>query len=184
MRKTILIGALAALGGCGGDSGSAFEAVYTISVWTENPAACTEGASILPQPDTAIFIKHENFLGTRFLNGVRCSDVAECVNEAQDDETLQLGGYTFEDGNDANGWSGGFFYGFPADDGTCTGDFEQHVLTGEAGVEIRIESRTVPVGPIPGDGEGGCEYQTAKEAARDGTCTALAVLVATYETDF
>jgi len=182
MRKTLLVGAFAALGACGGDSGSALQGIYSIVGWTENTAACTEGASIFPQSDTALYIKNENFLGTKFLNGMLCTDLAECEELAADDDTIHLGGFYFEDGNDDDGWTGGSFFGTTDDQGNCMGDFFEYSLGGTNDGAV-IETRTIPVDGFQEDADGFCPYEDAKAAARDGTCVALEVVTVTFESE-
>jgi hypothetical protein len=182
MKKTLGGLVLAALAGCGGDSGSALEGIYVIVDWTENTAACSDGPSIFPQAETAMYIKNENFLGTKFLNGMLCADVAECEELAGDDETIHLGGYYFEEGNDEDGWTGGSFFGTTDDQGNCMGDFFEYVLQG-TNQGVVIETRTIPVDGFPEDEDGFCDYQDAKDAAEGRACTALEVVTADFESE-
>lgn len=174
--------ALALAAGCGGDSGSALQGIYVISGWTVNTAACTEGPSILPQADTAMYLKNESFFGTEFLHARFCLDVAECEIDAAEDDTLFLDGHFLDRGNDGDGWTGGNFDQMGDDPDNCMGDFDADTLTGEAGGEIRIETRTIPVEGFPEDADGSC-FEGARAAAEDGTCVALEVVTATFETD-
>jgi hypothetical protein len=180
MRKTILIGALAALGGCGGDSGSALEGIYVITEWTENTTACTEGPSILGF-DTAMFVRYETFFGTSYLHAMPCADVAACAEMAAEEDTLFLGGYFLDRGSDGEGWIGDDF-DQSSFDGTCEGNYIEYVLTGEVGADVRVEGHAYPVEPFPEDEDGFCDSRAAREAATE-TCTGLEVLVATYDSD-
>src|SRR5258706_13099176 len=96
--------ALAALAACGGAL-TDLEGVYTIDTWTNNTTSCAaEGPSVLAtQSDKALFIKEQNFLGTKFINGVKCKDVAECQSKSKMD-TIFLDGWSFESGSDSSGW--------------------------------------------------------------------------------
>lgn len=183
MRTAAMIGVLAALAGCGGEDGSALQGIYVITAWTRNDAACTEGASILPQADTAMYLKNEAFFGTRYLHARYCLDVAECEVDAAEDDTLFLDGHFLDRGNDGDGWTGGSFSGTSDDQGNCMGDFDEDLLTGEAGGEIRLEIRTIPVDGFQEDADGFCPYEDARAAAEGGTCSGLEVVTATFEAD-
>ena len=184
MKTTATIVALLGVTACGSGGGdSALEGIYVITEWTRNDAACTEGASILPQPESAMFVRNESFFGEDYLHAMMCTDVAECEELAADTDTLFLAGYFLDQGNDASGWTGGSFSGTTDDQGNCTGEFEDDLLTGTPGATIRIETRTIPVSGFQEDDDGFCPYEEARAAAQDGTCTGLEVVTATFEAD-
>ena len=110
LAKAVLTVALFATG-CGGSS-SAFEGIYTVSTWTENDAGCdAEGPSVLAnQNQTDFYIKLEKFFGESFLNVKFCDDVADCQTLSGDDDTINIGMFGFESGDDSS-WSGGFLLG-------------------------------------------------------------------------
>jgi hypothetical protein len=168
--------------GCG-DDGSALQGIYTIDAWTENLAGCdAEGDSILEvQSDTALYLKEESFFGTEFLNGVLCDDVAQCAEQAAED-TIYLDRFTFEDGNDDDGYRAGYCSGFCDDEtGLCEGDYVEDVLTAEGDGVVRFETRRTPVSGMFSDGDGFCDDELARAAAEDATCASLEVITATFD---
>jgi hypothetical protein len=181
MRKTLLIGALAALGGCGGDSGSAFEGIYVFTEWTQNTQACTEGPSILENAfETAMVVRYESFFGTSFLHSIPCADLAECDEFAAEEDTLYLSGHFFDRGGDGDGWRGDEYNETAFVEGSCQGLFKEVVLTGEAGSTVRIEIEFFPTDQFPEDEDGFCDLEMARDAAQE-TCTGLEVLTASFD---
>src|SRR5882762_3131982 len=127
-----------AIAGCGGPL-TDLEGVYTMDTWTDNPTSCAaEGPSVLStMQDKALFIKEQNFLGQKFVNGVKCKDVAECQSKAKQD-TIFLDGWAFENGSDSSGWTGTTVFASGSD--TCTGTVTDHVMTTPVKGSIRVES--------------------------------------------
>jgi hypothetical protein len=186
MKRTMGGLVLAALTGCGGggDDGTALEGIYVIAEWTRNDAGCAQmGPSILPQPEMALYIKHENFLGTKFVNGVRCVDVAECEEQAADDETIYIDAYAFDEGDDDAGWSGYNFSDDIIDDGDCVGELHEYLLRGTPGTSITIETYTYPVGGFPEDADGWCDTDEARDAAEGLPCTSNEVVGADFASE-
>ena len=180
MRATILAVIAASAIGCGGDGLSTdFEGTYTIATWTENSTSCdAEGPSIqAQQSDTAFYIEPASFFGQDFINGVRCTDLADC-QMMQADSTIYFNGWTFDDGSDAQGWTGAtVFAGTSGSE--CTGQYIKHTLTGPAAGSVRIESRTQMTAPFPTDKDGFCDTKDAEVAAQGMPCVKLEVVTGT-----
>jgi hypothetical protein len=172
-------GAVALTAACG-DDGSSFEAIYQVDAWTENAASCDDGGeSVLEsKSQTMFYVKLENFIGTEFLNVKFCDDQADCEMLAGDDETIFIGEFGFETGND-NGWTAGYFSGFPDNDDVCQGNWVETTLApnGEAGVII--EERRTPAGGFAPDSDGFCDDEPGKQAAQGQPCAELERLTAT-----
>jgi len=173
---------LAALVGCGGLS-SELEGIYDIGTWTQNPDACdAEGASILEQqPETSFYVRVETFFGQKFLNAALCSDLADCQAQAGDN-TINLNGWAFDGGDDANGWTGATVFAGGSGD-QCTGQVTDHVMTSSGPDTVRIESRTRETLPFPVDSDGFCSTDKAREAADGQPCTTLEVVTAIRTAD-
>jgi hypothetical protein len=178
MRHWLVLSALAA--GCGG-GGSELEGMYMIDGWNENPTSCADpGPSVLGDPshgETVFYMKTENLFG-EFLNARACVDLAECQTKAADDETIHLGEFgTFEDGNDDDGWTTTFAFGFPDfDDPTmCTGtvSIDTLIADGENGVTMRFETIETPLYAMSG---GDCTDEGAEAAAAGVPCTRVEVV--------
>jgi len=168
--------------GCGGGSLTELEGVYTITTWTDNTASCAaEGASVLDQmTDKALFVKVENFLGQKFVNAVRCTDVADCQAKAAED-TIFLDGYAFENGSDEDGWTGATVFAGGID--TCEGSVTDHVMTAPADGALHFESKTRNSLPFDKDSEGFCNTDDARTAAEGQPCVELEVITATFAED-
>src|SRR5688572_25542456 len=107
MRLVVGLAILAACGG-GGDAGglTSHDGIYTIDTWTRNTAGCdAEGASVAERLPPHFFVKNEHFFGETFINLNLCPSVEECTADAQDDETLHIGQWGFQIGNDVDGWT-------------------------------------------------------------------------------
>jgi hypothetical protein len=173
MRTMLVTLALAgSLAACGG-GGSALEGIYTPDVWTDNPSGCdAPGGDVLSLQDSFFYIKKESFLGTSFLNVVGCDSQADCAAMASDEETLHLGQFLLDKGNDDDGWTGTISYSFGPTGGTCSGGVSEARLTtdGETAVSIRVETKDVPSFPPRGDD---CEPDDAVAAAEGLPCTSL-----------
>jgi hypothetical protein len=180
MRTALLVIALAACGGS--DSLTSLEGVYTIQTHTQNPTSCAaEGTSTLPGSDPVLYIKSENFLGSKFVNVVTCNDVTECQTKARDDMTLNIGGFAFDKGSDSAGWTSHNAFGFLVQ-GMCQGDVNDSTLT-NAGGSIRIEARQIEAVPFAPTGMD-CSDAATEAAAAGQPCTQLEVLTAMFTTDF
>lgn len=177
MRITLL-GLL--LIGCGGDDdGTAFEGIWRADTWTENTMGCTEGPSVLATRDAFFYTKNESFLGQSFVNVKGCDDIATCKMEANDDDTINIGMFGFDEGSDGAGWTVHNVSGFSFQ-GQCEGSVGDGKLTISA-TTWRIEGRTVDVAPFPaGTGDEPCPEDKVEKAAEGQPCTQLEVVTATF----
>jgi hypothetical protein len=176
MRLTPVV--LVLLVGCGGPL-SDLEGIYTIDTWTDNKTTCaSEGPSVLAtMSDKALFLKEVNFFGERFLNGVHCKDVADCMSKSAED-TIFLDGWAFEHGSDSSGWTGATVFASGTD--TCTGSVIDYLMTAPSKGAIRIESSTRMAKPFSKDSMGFCNTDDARKAADGQPCVELEVVTATF----
>jgi hypothetical protein len=178
--RILLAIAIVALSACGGDdSPTELEGIYQLSTWTANPDGCDqEGPPALEASSYShFFVRHDQFFGEEFLVAVMCEDLEECRTDAADTDTLYIGQFLFEDGNDADGWLG--FRSFLFSE-TCDGTVDEQILTGDAGSAVRIEQETKSVTAVPLDDEGECDSEAARAQAADLECEQLAVVTGTY----
>jgi hypothetical protein len=172
------------LAGCGSDSKTGLEGIYMVSTWTRNPTACdVEGPSVATQHDMFFYIKDEDFIGTHFVNVKTCNDLAACDTEANDDGTIHIGEFNFEDGSDKSGWKNHSAFAF-ATQGQCEGGVTDTTMTAASGA-IRIEERHVEATPFPaGTGSDECPDDKVDQAAAGKPCTELEVVTATFNKKF
>jgi hypothetical protein len=184
MRRLLLV-LLAA--GCGGDSGTAMEGIYTVSTWTRNATACdVEGMSTASSHDPLFYIKSESFLGAKFVNVKDCLDVADCKALANDGDTIHIGMFNFDDGGDSEGWTNRSAFGFESFSmpGMCTGSVKVSKLVRE-GTGVRIEERNTDAVPFPvSSGDDECPEDKVEAAAMGQPCTELEVVTAAFNSDF
>lgn len=175
------------LAGCGGGSGggTAFEGIYRVDTWTENPMACdAEGPSVAAIHDPFFYVKNESFLGQGFVNVKDCGDIATCSDEANDPDTIHIGSFGFDAGSDSAGWSAHSAVAF-AFQGQCEGGVTDTTLmitkTG-----FRIERRHVEAVPFPPDtgAEDECPDAKVEQAAAGQPCDELEVVTASFEQDY
>ena len=154
--------------------------VYTMSSWTQNDTACdAEGPSILEtETDKAIFVEVGSLLGQEFLQVVTCVDVPDCQSKAAED-TIFLGEFAFDGGNDTSGWTGATFGGSIAE-GQCSGLVTDFLMTGPTPDTLRVESRSRNTRPFPQDSDGFCDLAAAKTAAEGQPCMQFEVISATF----
>tara|TARA_R110002096_G_scaffold239101_1_gene430751 strand:+ start:121293 stop:121838 length:546 start_codon:yes stop_codon:yes gene_type:complete len=180
MPRSILLSIFAVfLFACdGGGTGAA--GIYEIASWTENPDSCdSEGASVAENnSDTFLYVENAEFFGQEFVNVGMCPDLEACRSEASDD-TINLGGFAFEDGSDSKGWSStGYFIGGD----TCSGEtYADTLLITDEGVTI--ERRATDVDGVPKDSDGFCDGDAAVEMAKSLPCSRLEVLKAELQED-
>jgi hypothetical protein len=176
---TIIIGSVV-LAGCGDDF-TKLSGIYTINTWTQNDTACdAEGPSVASTREPMFYIRKEDFLGLEFLNVSLCDDLAMCEADAADENTINLGGWSFEEGNDTAGWTDQSAFAFDSN-GTCTGSVRDTIMTSVDRM-VRIESRERDVAPFPPVG-GDCPDEDAVAAAEGQPCTSLEVTTATFMQD-
>lgn len=162
--------------GCGGDDGlTAFDGVYSIDTWTENPDDCnSEGASILAnQTDMSFFVKDDEFFGVEFISVVQCPTVADCAAEAASD-SINLSLISFEEGSDSSGWRGtGAFLGNDGMGSPCNGEVFVNLMTGPADDVVRIEIEHKEVVDFPAEADGNCDTDVVLAQESSFPCTSL-----------
>jgi hypothetical protein len=183
--------ALPLLVACGGGDMTALEGIYTIDTWTENTAGCAaEGDSILEsQGRTALYVKIETFVTEKFINVNPCTDIADCESMASDGDTIHLGQWGFESGNDDDGWTNIWYAAFDNfdDETQCDGTRHEDVMRAPADGALRIEARasqTVQFAKPQGITD--CwdlEDEEIEELVGEPACGELEVLAATYDSD-
>ncbi|HTM21628.1 MAG TPA: hypothetical protein VL172_14000 [Kofleriaceae bacterium] len=179
-----LLCALPLLAACGGDM-SGLTGVYDINSWTDNPTACDVEGPASGNTETALYVKEENFIGTKFLNVNACTDVAECETLAADDDTINIGNWGFTDGNDDDGWVDSNAYAFTNfDDPTkCDATGSETIMTSPAEGMLRIERRTTHSAepyPATGPNDDPCPDAGAEAAVQGQPCDSLEVVTATF----
>ncbi len=186
MRSGFLVLALAVSAVACGDPLTAYEGIYEISGWSENPDSCaSDGDSILDQQsNTALLVREQEFFGVEFVSAVPCQDVADCEQRAADEDTIDLSGFTFDEGDDDSGWTGSSYILY--DDGAggdCSGEVRQATMTSPSNDVLRIATEFKDVTGIGHDADGFCDGDEAKEVAADQACDRLEVIEATFVSD-
>jgi hypothetical protein len=183
----MMLGSTAWLTACGGMS-TDFEGIYMVDAWNDNPTSCdAEGPSVIDQRADLFYVKLDSFLGYDFVNVNTCASIVECQEWANDEETLHIGEYGFDQGNDDDGWT--TRVAFATDDPelptNCIADVRTAVLTGDATtVSIRVE--TVDTPSFAREAED-CFYEEDErvfDLAEGQPCVALETIHATYQQDF
>src|SRR5512132_2028219 len=104
----IILLALVLSVGCGGGGGlsTSHEGIYMVGTWTRKKASCdAEGMSIASTHDPLFYMKNESFLGANFVNVNSCDDVTMCKTDANDDGTIHIGEFEFDEGSDSKGFT-------------------------------------------------------------------------------
>ena len=170
---------------CGGDddggSSTALEGIYQLASWTHNPDSCDgEGPAALEESSYShFFVKHESFFGDEFVTTVFCSEVDDCRAEAADDDTIHIGNFAFDGGDDQAGWTGQSFV-LSIGDASCSGPVFEALMTGEPGASVRIDEETKTVSGVPLDDMGECQDQVAYDQAADLPCEELTVVMGSF----
>jgi hypothetical protein len=169
---------------CGGgdDGGSTeLEGIYQLASWTHNPDSCDgEG------PDAAeasfythFFVKFESFFGEDFVTTVFCDNIDDCRATAAEEDTIHIGNFAFDEGNDDEGWTGKSLFLTVED--TCMGPVYFATLTGDPGASVRIDEETRTVSDIPLDDSGdGCDEEAAYAQAEPLACEELTVVMGSF----
>jgi hypothetical protein len=167
-----------------GEDGTALEGIYHVQTWTNNDTSCdSEGVSIIfDQGETIFYVKHENFIGEKFLNVNFCADLAECEADASEADTIHVGTYILDGGNDDSGWTSTWYSG-SAQDNVCSGSLVETRLTGTAGTAVRIETRLTAAGGFAPDGDGFCDDDDGEDAAQGLPCGDFTVIAANWLAD-
>ena len=176
----------ACLSACGSGGAAGTEGVYQVETWTDNQNDCAaEGPSVLTQHNETIFyLELGSLLGTDFLGGTFCADVAACQALAAEDTyhaTLLL---NFNEGNDADGWMCHcFMSGANVVNGVCNdANLWETSLDLNPDHSLRIERRVLSLSGFPAD-NGRCTIDGAIQVASSGTCTSREVLNASFLAD-
>ena len=169
---------------CGGgdDGGSTeLEGIYQLESWTHNPDSCDgEGpASFEEDVYTHFFVRFDSFFGEEFVAAVTCESLDECRTDAADDDTLFLGGFFFDAGDDDAGWTGDSSV-LSIGDTSCTGSVFQATLTGVPGESVRIDEETKTVTDVPLGEEDDCDNEAAYQQADGLPCEQLTVVTGSY----
>ena len=180
----ISIASLLPLAACGGgDDGSmtALEGIYELASWTHNPDGCDgEGPATFEESNYShFFIKREAFFGEEFVTTVFCSELDDCRAQAAEEDTLHIGNFAFDSGNDDDGWTGTSTILFN-DDTSCMGSVLEATLTGTPGSAVRIDQEGVTVTDVPLAGEDECDDQAAYDQAAGLPCEELTVVMGTF----
>jgi hypothetical protein len=185
MRISLL--ALLLCAACG-DSGlsTGHEGIYMVGTWTRNATACdAEGASTAQSHEPLFYVKNESFLGVHFVNVNSCADSGACKTEANDDGTLHIGQFGFDQGSDSKGFSSHSAFAFKlSSSGMCEGGVTDSTLE-FTGTTFRIEEKhfeAVPFAPSSGDDE--CPDAKVEQAAAGQPCTEFEVVTASFTTKF
>ncbi|HLL24645.1 MAG TPA: hypothetical protein VK427_21080 [Kofleriaceae bacterium] len=182
MRIFLVAGLLA---GCGGDFGTSHEGVFTLKSWTRNTTSCdAEGGSVAPPGQAFFYVKNESFLGSDFINVKGCDDVAGCVAEANEKDTINIGQFALDKGSDGGGWTSHGASGFSFAGSPCEGSVFDLKLAITA-TEFRLEERRTEAVPFPAEtGEDKCPDDKVEKAAAGRPCSELEVVTATFVQDF
>lgn len=169
--------------GCGGGSGggTSFEGIFKVDTWTRNPTACdVEGPSVAQSHEPLFYVKNESFLGAKFVNVNGCVDVAACKMDANDEDTIHIGSFAFEEGDDSAGWTTRSAFAFDVQ-GVCKGGVTDTKLT-ITRTMLRIEQKHVEALPFPpSTGEDECPDEKVEMAAQGQPCDELEVVTATFQ---
>jgi hypothetical protein len=182
LAAAALLFALTVLG-CGGDDGAstALEGIYELASWTHNPDGCDgEGPAAFEESNYShFFIKREAFFGEEFVTTVFCSEIDECRAQAAEEDTLHIGNFAFDSGNDDDGWTGTSAILFN-DDTSCMGSVLEATLTGTPESAVRIDEEGVTVTDVPLGADDSCDDEAAYEQAAGLPCEELTVVMGTY----
>jgi hypothetical protein len=118
-----------------------------------------------------------------FVNVNSFDDDGMCKTEANDDDTIHLGGFTFEEGSDSSGWTNHSAFAFESQ-GQCRGGVTDTKLT-FSGTSLRIEQRHVEAVPFaPSTGEDECPDDKVETAAAGQPCDEFEVVTADFNSKF
>ena len=178
----LLLLAVTACGG--GESGTGHEGIYSVTTWTRNPTACdAEGPSVASTHDPFFYVKNENFLGASFVNVNGCADVTTCKTDANDEDTIHIGNFFFEEGSDGSGWSSRSAFAFEVQ-GQCEGGVTESTLTISSS-GFRIEQKHFEAVPFAASaGEDECPDDKVEQAIAGQPCDELEVVTATFDSKY
>lgn len=180
MPRSLIIPILALFLFACDDGGTAAEGIYQITSWTENVGSCdAEGASIAADnSDEFLYVVNSEFFGQEFVSAATCLDLENCRTEIADD-TINLGGFAFENGDDSKGWSSSGYF-LSGSSGNCGGEvYEDRLLIVDD--TVTVERRAKAVDGIPDDSDGFCDSDAAERMAKSLPCTRLEVMKASLQ---
>lgn len=177
-----LLAALTLLTACGGgddDGSTALEGIYELDSWTSTTDTCNETGQPAFEETlySHFFIRHDEFFGETYIPAVFCEMIDGCRSDAAETDTLFLTEFSFEEGNDADGWTG---FRSILDSDTCSGMFYELLLTGDPGQNAVIERQVKSVTDVPKDAEGECDDAAAREQAADATCERRDLVIGSF----
>ena len=167
--------------GCGGDDdGTALAGIYQLSSWTHNPDGCDQEGPAAAEESfySHFFVRQDSFFGVEFVSAVMCADLEECRTNAADTDTLFIGNFAFDGGDDDGGWTGNSSILQVGE--TCMGQVFESTLTGDAGSAARIERQTKSVSEVPLDEMQECDTEGAYQQAASLPCEELSVVTGGY----
>ena len=184
MRITCLLLTTIVAGCGGGGGGTSHEGIYSVTTWTRNSTACdVEGTSVAAMNEPFFYVKNESFFGEDFVNVNGCADVSDCKTQANDNDTIHIGMFAFEEGDDKNGWKTRSAFAFEVS-GQCQGGVTESVLT-ISGSSFRIEQKHFDAVPFPpSTGEDECPDEKVEQAAAGQPCNELEVVTATFDSKY
>jgi hypothetical protein len=193
---TMLLGAFTGFG-CAEEEGmtpgsSAFKGTYEIESWVKNNDGCdvAEGSqagnddkymviescsfSFSGQIDGQSFSESDSW-----LRAFTCNDDAGCEKEKCEPNEITLSPYTFESGNDEDGWVSFMASGGKSDTGTCTANVWVGVLSSTDGDDLAYIIKQLKVEGVPTDEDGWCDLDAAEEMKDQGECVGIEVITLT-----
>lgn len=165
---------------CGGDDdgSTALEGIYEGSR-THNAEGCDSEGPPQVLFDPNFFVRLDSFLGEEFVSVVACDALDECRMTAADTDTIHIGEFTFDDGNDQDGWTG-WSAQLQVGDASCMGEVFLSTMTGQPMNSVRIARELRRVSGVPLDEMGECQEETAHQQAEAAPCEELTVLDGAY----
>ena len=170
-----------------GDPGglsTALTGVYEIDAWTLNDMGCdTEGPSILAtEDDGSFYVNTFTFFGVTALQAATCVDVETCAAEAAE-ESINLGGFAFEEGSDASGWTESGYVLSSSGGGPCSGQVFTYELTAPSPGTVALTRRSTLVNDVPRGADDFCDEEAAEAMAASQPCDQLEVVTGSFVQD-
>ena len=187
---TILLAGCTALAACGSEGGnpqveSNLLGIYAVDSYKGNTLGCEQASDIDPLPPFVVlysFLPNDDLDEPR-LGGAFCGSIEACRSVATLAEEPPIG-WSFIEGNDADGWRGWAVPSAgPAND-QCRADVQAHVLTA-SGDMIEIETKTFEAifEPSLEGSEATCRVRDALQSIDEDTpCSEILLLEATFDT--
>lgn len=178
----------AGLAACGGgsaieDAGARYEGIYSVTEYTLNEQACTEGGTSQLDTERFAFVSLNSFAGIDYVALNSCAGVDDCRTKLAE---LRSDGFTLSDfdfiadqvdGKDLIG--AGVSTGFGGN-ATCTMAEVTASRWTLSLPDLRIEKRITIADDYPQDSEGFCTTELAKEAAKGNECSQFELVTATF----